>query len=154
MCACCIVCVFSACVCVVAFVYTGIWFCVYIYDRYAHTIVGLNLCLRVLVMCIYWFVSHVQSIASMQQKLDDLHLLVQSGGVCVMVEGCGGCGKSALLKTYARTRGYPIGDNLVVVHLGEQIDGKVHGVVCYIVVKGLIKVKVLRLWELCGKSVI
>ena len=41
--------------------------------------------------------------------------------------------------------GYSIGDNLVVVHLGEQIDGKVHGVVCYIVVKGLIKVKVLRL---------
>ena len=139
----------------VAFVYTGIWFCVYIYDRYAHIIVGLNLCLRLLlVMCIYWFVSHAQSIASMQQKLDDLHLLVQSGGVCVMVEGCGGCGKSALLKAYARTRGYSIGDNLVVVHLGEQIDGKVHGVVCYIVVKGLIKVKVLRLWELCGKSVI
>ena len=69
----------------------------------------------------------------MQQKLDDLHLLVQSGGVCVMVEGCGGCGKTALLKAYARARGYSIGDNLVIVHLGEQIDGKVHGVVCYTV---------------------
>ena len=67
-----------------------------------------------------------QSIASMRQKLDDLHLLVQSGGVCVMVEGCGGCGKSALLKAYAKARGYSIGDNLVVIHLGEQIDGKVH----------------------------
>ena len=62
----------------------------------------------------------------MRQKLDDLHLLVQSGGVCVMVEGCGGCGKSALLKAYAKARGYSIGDNLVVIHLGEQIDGKVH----------------------------
>lgn len=125
--------------------------CIYMTDMHIQS----SVCLRLLlVMCIYWFVSHAQSIASMQRKLDDLHLLVQSGGVCVMVEGCGGCGKSALLKAYARTRGYSIGDNLVVVHLGEQIDGKVHGVVCYIVVKGLIKVKVLRLWELCGKSVI
>ena len=80
-------------------------------------------------LCVCWFVSHIQSIASMQQKLDDLHLLVQSGGVCVMVEGCGGCGKTALLKAYARAREYSIGDNLVVVHLGEQIDGKVHGVI-------------------------
>ena len=151
MCACCIVCVFSACVCVLH-LFTQVYgfVCIYMTDMHIQS----SVCLRVLVMCIYWFVSHAQSIASMQQKLDDLHLLVQSGGVCVMVEGCGGCGKSALLKAYARTRGYSIGDNLVVVHLGEQIDGKVHGVVCYIVVKGLIKVKVLRLWELCGKSVI
>ena len=52
-----------------------------------------------------------------------------------MVEGCGGCGNSTLLKAYAKARGYSVGDNLVVVHLGEQIDGKVHGIVCYIAVK-------------------
>ena len=62
----------------------------------------------------------------MQQKLDDLHLLVQSGGMCMMVEGCGGCGKSALLRAYASASGYHIRENLVVIHLGEQIDGKVH----------------------------
>jgi len=62
----------------------------------------------------------------MQQKLNDLHLLVQSGGVCVMVEGCGGCGKSALLRAYASACGYRSGENLVVIHLGEQIDGKVY----------------------------
>ena len=84
---------------------------------------------------VYLLICFPQSIASMRQKLDDLHLLVQSGGVCVMVEGCGGCGKSALLKAYAKARGYSIGDNLVVVHLGEQIDGKVHGIVYYIAVK-------------------
>jgi len=60
----------------------------------------------------------------MQQKLNDLHLLVQSGGVCVMVEGCGGCGKSALLRAYASACGHRSGENLVVIHLGEQIDGK------------------------------
>lgn len=71
-----------------------------------------------------------QSIASMQQKLNDLHLLVQSGRVCVMVEGCGGCGKSALLRAYASACGYRSGENLVVIHLGEQIDGKVGGILC------------------------
>ena len=71
-----------------------------------------------------------QSIASMQQKLNDLPLLVQSGRVCVMVEGCGGCGKSALLRAYASACGYRSGENLVVIHLGEQIDGKVGGILC------------------------
>lgn len=63
------------------------------------------------------------------QKLLELHLAVESGGVCVMVQGNNGCGKSTLLRNYAHTRGYKDGESLLVIHLGEQIDSKVYSVV-------------------------
>ena len=50
---------------------------------------------------------------------------MESGSGCVMVQGESGCGKSTLLKTYAHINGYKDGETLFVIHLGEQVDGKV-----------------------------
>ena len=61
------------------------------------------------------------------QKLEELHVAVEgSGAVCVLVQGPSGCGKSCLLQEYATLCGRTDGDTLMVVHLGEQIDSKVH----------------------------
>ena len=55
----------------------------------------------------------------------ELHRAVESGGVCVLVQGSSGCGKSTLLREYAGHRGRKEGESLMVVHQGEQIDSKV-----------------------------
>ena len=60
------------------------------------------------------------------QKLLELHHAAGSGSVCVIVQGSSGCGKSTLLRSYAHTCGYKDGENLLVIHLGEQIDSKVY----------------------------
>lgn len=60
------------------------------------------------------------------QKLLELHHAAESGSVCVIVQGSSGCGKSTLLRSYAHTCGYKDGENLLVIHLGEQIDSKVY----------------------------
>ena len=61
----------------------------------------------------------------MQERLSRLHFLAECTDVCVVVEGPIGCGKTTLVQTYAESRGYHYGDNLVVIHLGEQTDSKV-----------------------------
>ena len=48
-----------------------------------------------------------------------------SGALCVVVQGPGGCGKTSLLKEYVSLCGRTIGDSVMMVHLGEQIDSKV-----------------------------
>ena len=60
------------------------------------------------------------------QKLLELHVAVEgSGAQSVLVQGAGGCGKSSLLREYAHICGRREGEDLMVVHLGEQVDGKV-----------------------------
>ena len=48
-----------------------------------------------------------------------------SGATSILVQGPSGCGKSSLLREYASICGLTDGDTFMVVHLGEQIDGKV-----------------------------
>ena len=61
------------------------------------------------------------------QKLEELHVAVEgSGATCVLVQGPSGCGKSSLLREYAAVCGYTVGDSVMVLHLGEQIDSKVY----------------------------
>ena len=48
-----------------------------------------------------------------------------SGALCVLVQGPSGCGKTTLLRVYASICGKAVGDSVVVVHLGEQVDSKV-----------------------------
>ena len=55
----------------------------------------------------------------------DHQVLVDSGVTCVLVEGPSGCGKTSLLKELALSCGKWSGENLLYLHLGEQIDGKV-----------------------------
>ena len=54
-------------------------------------------------------------------------MLADSGVTCVLVEGPGGCGKTARLLELAAGCGRHPGDGLLYLHLGEQIDGKVRG---------------------------
>ena len=61
----------------------------------------------------------------MREGLSRLHFLTECTDVCVMVEGPIGCGKTTMVLTYAESQGYHYGDNLVIIHLGEQIDSKV-----------------------------
>jgi midasin len=63
-------------------------------------------------------------IESMREGLSRLHFLTECTDVCVMVEGPIGCGKTTMVLTYAESQGYHYGDNLVIIHLGEQIDSK------------------------------
>lgn len=66
------------------------------------------------------------------QKLEELNVAVEgSGALCVLVQGPGGCGKSTLLRDYAFACGRTVGDSVMVVHLGEQIDSKV-GIVIFL----------------------
>ena len=59
-------------------------------------------------------------------ELLELHVAVEgSGAQSVLVQGAGGCGKSSLLREYAHICGRTEGEDLMVVHLGEQVDGKV-----------------------------
>ena len=48
-----------------------------------------------------------------------------SGALSVVVQGPSGCGKTSLLRDYLSLRGRTVGDSVMVVHLGEQIDSKV-----------------------------
>ncbi len=58
---------------------------------------------------------------------DQLELLVQSNVKCVLVRGPEGCGKTSLLRELADSHGRKLGKNLLYLHLGEQVDGKVKG---------------------------
>jgi midasin len=48
-----------------------------------------------------------------------------SGALSVVVQGPSGCGKTSLLRDYFSLCGRTVGDSVMVVHLGEQIDSKV-----------------------------
>lgn len=64
-------------------------------------------------------------VESRQHSLAQLQHCVLEGG-CVLVEGRGGCGKSSLVRIVSErwgSRGR--GRDLVVLHLGEQVDSKV-----------------------------
>lgn len=50
-------------------------------------------------------------------------MVVESVDTCVILEGPSGCGKTMLVQTLAGIVQHK--PNLMVVHLGEQIDGKV-----------------------------
>lgn len=78
-------------------------------------------------ICVMWYLL-IKYSWLVSQKLLELHLAVESGSVCVVVQGNSGCGKSTLLRNYAHTRGYKDGESLLVIHLGEQIDSKVYSV--------------------------
>ena len=54
----------------------------------------------------------------------ELDVLVHGDKVCIVLEGCSGCGKTALLKALSQLHGRTEGDGLVTIHLGEQVDGK------------------------------
>lgn len=56
----------------------------------------------------------------------ELHIAVEgSGALSVVVQGPSGCGKTSLLRDYVYLRGRTVGNSVMVVHLGEQIDSKV-----------------------------
>ena len=57
----------------------------------------------------------------MQESLSRLSLLVRCVDCCVVLEGPTGCGKTILVETLASIQCH----DLMVVHLGEQIDAKV-----------------------------
>lgn len=61
---------------------------------------------------------------SLKQKLLDLDALVHGNQVCIELEGCSGCGKTAVLKALSMLHGRTEGDGYVTIHLGEQVDGK------------------------------
>lgn len=61
---------------------------------------------------------------SLKQKLLDLDAMVHGNHVCVALEGCSGCGKTAVLQALSQLHGRTEGDGLVTIHLGEQVDGK------------------------------
>ena len=54
-----------------------------------------------------------------------LGVLAESGVTCVLVEGPQGSGKTSLLRWLAAHHGRTFGKDLLYLHLGEQIDGKV-----------------------------
>ena len=56
-----------------------------------------------------------------------LELLAGSGVTCVVVEGPQGSGKTSLLRCLAANHGRIPQKDLLYLHLGEQIDGKVKG---------------------------
>ncbi|XP_064402600.1 midasin-like isoform X2 [Halichondria panicea] len=56
-----------------------------------------------------------------QQLLCDLSVVVESADSCVVLEGPSGCGKTTLIQALAQLQQH----ELMVVHLGEQIDSKV-----------------------------
>ena len=72
-------------------------------------------------MCYYNYVTCV-FLQWMRERLQDLSLLVESSDICVMVVGKGGCGKSSLLRSYCS---HVRGEDVVFLHLGDQIDSKV-----------------------------
>ncbi len=53
--------------------------------------------------------------------LCDLSVVVESVDSCVVVEGPSGCGQTTLVQALAQLQQH----ELMVVHLGEQIDSKV-----------------------------
>ena len=68
----------------------------------------------------------VAILMALLQKLEELHTAVEgSGAHSVVVQGPSGCGKTSLLREYFSLCGRTVGDSVIVVHLGEQIDSKV-----------------------------
>lgn len=55
----------------------------------------------------------------------DLKVLADCSLTCVLVEGPSGCGKTAMLTELAADQGKQLGVELLHLHLGEQVDGKV-----------------------------
>ena len=61
-------------------------------------------------------------VESRQHCLAQLYQSAGDGG-CVLVEGVGGCGKTSLVRMLSERRAQS--RELVVLHIGEQIDSKV-----------------------------
>lgn len=74
------------------------------------------------------FLSYIvpqQMLASFKAASVRLDLLAGSGVTCVVVEGPQGSGKTSLLRWLAAHHGRTPRNDLLYLHLGEQIDGKV-----------------------------
>ena len=63
-------------------------------------------------------------VESRQHCLAQLYQSAGDGG-CVLVEGVGGCGKTSLVKMLSERWAAAQRRELVVLHMGEQIDSKV-----------------------------
>ena len=60
-----------------------------------------------------------------KEELCALCYLVLSDLNCVVIEGCSGSGKTALLKDLLKLCQRKVGEEVVFLHLGDQIDSKV-----------------------------
>ena len=60
-----------------------------------------------------------------KDELCALCYLVLSDLNCVAIEGCSGSGKTTLLKNLMKISQRKVGEDVVFLHLGDQIDSKV-----------------------------
>ena len=60
-----------------------------------------------------------------KEELYALCYLVLSDLKCVAIEGCSGSGKTTLLKNFIQLFQRKVGEDVVFLHLGDQIDSKV-----------------------------
>lgn len=60
-----------------------------------------------------------------REEVYALCYLVHSDLKCIVVEGCSGSGKTTLLKNFINLMQKKVGEDVVFLHLGDQIDSKV-----------------------------
>lgn len=78
-----------------------------------------------------------------KEELCALCYLVLADFRCIAIEGCSGSGKTTLLKNFIKVFDKKVGEDVVFLHLGDQIDGKVCDVLYIVLVTGRVSCRIV-----------